>query len=350
MSALRRRGFSLLELSVSLVAASILVVGMGTSIYLASQAANAGVGRHQNARQAGEALSNLARELSFAVSVNNTYTTTQRVECTVPDLTGDGLDDVVRYSWAGTAGSPLLRTLNAGTAQTVADNVQHLQLSLQKRAKSGGSATESAQRSWMNDLTSGSTQTFSVDSSNSVGQYFLPTLPAGATAWRITRIDVKARRSGTTDGILRVQVRQATTGYAPSTLLEEVSISESRLPSSMGTYSITVPGAASLSPGQPACLLFLQEAGSGTAAVLEYGSSSSATTNTRKLQTWFTVFWFSQATEDLHLAVWGTYTGPPGTGTQEFYYTNIDASLQLGSQTATRLHAGIPLINTPAAP
>ena len=56
---------------------------------------------------------------------------------TVADRTGDSAADTIRYAWSGVAGDPLTRQINAGTAVTVAANVQSLQLSYDSRSASG---------------------------------------------------------------------------------------------------------------------------------------------------------------------------------------------------------------------
>ena len=60
-------------------------------------------------------------------------------------------------------------------------------------------------------------------------------------------------------------------------------------------------------------------------------------------------FWTSQSQEDLRVRIWGAYTGPPGTGVQQFYYTCVDTRLQVGADSAAAFHQGIRLVNTPEA-
>ncbi|MDZ4685940.1 MAG: type II secretion system protein [Planctomycetaceae bacterium] len=353
MNARARRGYTLIELSVSLIVASILVAGMGSSVFLATRANNTGLGRYQASSRSGETLSDMSRELSYAVAVNEVASTSRIIECTVPDLTGDSADDILRYSWSGTAGAPLQRTLNGGTPQAVVDNVQACQLTLQKRSKEGGSSTESAETQWVNDASAGSPVNYTVNNTSTLGVYFTPSLPGNATAWRITRLEMRAAQSGTADGVLRVQVRLGAALYLPGAVIEEVVVSESRLPTSTSAHTVLFPGVTTLSPTQSACILFAQDSGTNGAASIEYGVSSTASANTRKISSAVDVLglvvWSSQASQDVRVKIWGTYTGPPGTGQQQFYFTNVDASLQVGTDTTAMFHHGIPLINLPEA-
>ena len=356
-SALRnscRHGSTLLELAVSVLVASILVVGMGSSVYLAARASDPTLGRYQASAASGEALADISRELSCAVALNDTVNTPTQVEFTVPDITGDNLNDVVRYAWSGTGGAALQRTLNGGAPRSVVDNVHAFQLAYQKRAREGTSTTESAEVQWVNQFGVGSTGTYDVESGiNGIGIWFAPSLPAGTTAWRIKRIEIKARQVGTADGAFRAQVHLADSGHLPLVLREQVIVSESNLPTSSGGYEIAFPGVASFLPTERACITFVHDSGSGTVARLEYGSSSTGSANTSLLayETVLLLFqtWVEYTSADLRIRIWGNYSGPPGTGTQEFYYTNVDSRLQIGTNANATFHQGVRLVNVPQA-
>jgi hypothetical protein len=102
-----------------------------------------------------------------------------------------------------------------------------------------------------------------------------------------------------------------------------------------------------------ACITFVQDSGSGTVARLEYGTGSTGSANTSKItfQTILLILtaWTEQTNEDLRIRIWGSYTGPPGTGVQQFYYTNVDAKLQIGTDANATFHQGIRLLNAPEA-
>ena len=46
----------------------------------------------------------------------------------VPDRDGDTNSEPITYSWSGTAGNPLLRVLNNGSAETIAEDVHDFQV------------------------------------------------------------------------------------------------------------------------------------------------------------------------------------------------------------------------------
>lgn len=123
-----RLGHTLVELTISLAAASMLMVGMGSSVYLSLKASDVSTGSYSDSNDGGHALAQLNRELRLAIALNDAASSSTAVEFTVPDITGDAVNDVIRYAWSGTNGDPLQRTLNGGAPQTVVTNVYGLSL------------------------------------------------------------------------------------------------------------------------------------------------------------------------------------------------------------------------------
>ena len=121
------RGFTLLELVVSVAVASVLVVGLSASVVLAMRAGDSSVGPFSSSHSGAQAVLDLTRDLQDAISVNDTSCTAKSVAFTVPDRTGDGIDETISYSWSGTSGDPLLRTMNGGTAEMIAANITSLE-------------------------------------------------------------------------------------------------------------------------------------------------------------------------------------------------------------------------------
>ena len=55
------------------------------------------------------------------------------IEFTVPDRDGDEVPETLRYSWGGTAGDPLVRRLNGGSAYVVLQEVHNFSLTYAER-------------------------------------------------------------------------------------------------------------------------------------------------------------------------------------------------------------------------
>ena len=120
----KRKAFTLIELLAAMTTASILLLGMVSTIYVSLQ------GVDETASPAGQAigevsaLAELEYDLLYATSVTNTSAT--GLQITVGDRNNDATSETITYSWSGTAGEPLNRSLNSGTAEVVIDNIQAL--------------------------------------------------------------------------------------------------------------------------------------------------------------------------------------------------------------------------------
>ncbi len=138
---IRRRasGYTLIELLVSSSIASVLLVGMGSSIYIASQAFEADEAAPAEIAQADETLAQVLRDAQQATSVSELTATSATF--TVPDRNGDGAEETIRYAWSGTPGEPLTYQYNGGPVQNIAEDVQHFEMTYLSRFMEGSTVT-----------------------------------------------------------------------------------------------------------------------------------------------------------------------------------------------------------------
>ena len=129
-------GFTLLELMVSVVASSLLMVGLMSALFIASSSLD-GTGDVKRRNEGSEVLAEVLRDLRLAKTF--TEKTANAVTFTVPDRDGDTFPETIRYSWTGTAGAPLLYEYNGGPAATIAEDVHEFDLSFLERSMGGGS-------------------------------------------------------------------------------------------------------------------------------------------------------------------------------------------------------------------
>ncbi len=121
----KRKAFTLIELLAAMTTASILLLGMVSTIYVSLQ------GVDETASPAGQAigevnaLADLEYDLLYATSVTNT--SASALQITVGDRNNDATSETITYSWSGTDGEPLNRSLNSGAAEVVIDNIQDLE-------------------------------------------------------------------------------------------------------------------------------------------------------------------------------------------------------------------------------
>jgi Tfp pilus assembly protein PilW len=122
-----RRGYTLIELLVSMSTGALVLAGLASSLYISTKTLTPDVTATAESNRSSLALARIAADLRLAL--NFTERTATAITFTVPDRTGDGAVDTIRYSWSGTAGAPLLYKLNTSTAVAVATNIQQFNLS-----------------------------------------------------------------------------------------------------------------------------------------------------------------------------------------------------------------------------
>lgn len=348
----RARGISLLELVTSLTSAAVLFAGLASAVAFSIRASDPSTGTFHDSYDAAKASLQITRELQTATGFNSAVCNSTRVEFTVPDMNNDGSPDTIRYSWGGSAGNALTRTLNGGTAQTFLPDVNAFSLRYHtKTVPPAVVLTESAETQFL-DQGSGNTgfiiSTIDVTSTYWVGQYFKPTLPSNAVSWRITRVQLHMNDTGVADATALVQVRAAETSGKPSlNVLGQAVVSEVDFPDNW--YTVAFTNATGILPSQGACVNVGAAAGTSVARLKDglFSNSSPGTyllTSFDDGATWSSTTWI-----DLWIRVWGTYTtSTAGTGSSTYLRTGIDFTLQTGSSSRAAITSSVQTVNLPA--
>jgi hypothetical protein len=128
----RRRGYTLIELVMSLGTGAVLMGGLASTLYMSTRGLTPDVTATSDSSRSSLAIAQLASDLRQAIRF--TERTTRAVTFTVPDRTGDGVADVLRYSWSGTSGQPLDYQFNGGTVATLLSDVKQFNLSALSRS------------------------------------------------------------------------------------------------------------------------------------------------------------------------------------------------------------------------
>ncbi|GAB5405623.1 MAG: hypothetical protein Aurels2KO_38540 [Aureliella sp.] len=121
-----RQGFSLMEMVVASASATVLLVGLASSVVVVSTAFDGADGGTSQTLDASLAVDELLSDLQYASTF--TERTSTAVTFTVPDRDGNGVDETLRYAWDGTAGSPLTRRLNNSAPEPIISEVAALDL------------------------------------------------------------------------------------------------------------------------------------------------------------------------------------------------------------------------------
>lgn len=189
-SARRARAFTLIEMTIALLLAGIVLSALSSVILLGAKAVPDDQGTQSTAIFAADVLEKLSAEVAVAKQITSVGAT--GIEFTVADWTGDAADETVRYAWGGTAGDPILRDVNGSGAVALVPEAESFVLT---RVQGSKDITVDAS---VNELGNQMVQELDVSSATyawiSSGQRFaqriVPSLPADCSSWRIDEIEV----------------------------------------------------------------------------------------------------------------------------------------------------------------
>ena len=351
-------GYTLVEMVAALAIVSILMLGVGSAMLVASRAVDPGT-RPRVTHTAAEAAARVAGDIEFAVAF--TERAAHAVTFTVADRDGDGSEETIRYAWSGAAGDPLTRQVNGGTAVTVLDDVRECDLSYNLK-----SLTEEpdAQRSESGEILLASHQTpeegenFTVTGSRWIGQYVAPSLPGNAVSWRVTRVLLVARRDGYANDVMGVQLRLPNASNLPSrTVVEEVPVHEDRLTDGYLWHEFAFSNAGGLSPSKGICLTVVALSGDYDFCQIRYdgeqeddedeGGGGGLSGGMRRTNSG-EGSWWPVAEQAMLFAVYGTVTttSEPDPVTQT-WVRGAGLRLRTGPDPQTAVETGVRILNAP---
>lgn len=288
-----RNAFTLIELTVSLVAGAALLGGLSAALYVAVQATKPR--GSDETLDAVRSLRTFADELEFAIRIIDRSKTS--IEFVVADRTGDGVEDSIRYQWNGVAGSALTRSLNGGSDLTVAEDVQDFSIDYRIKVSSEAWQVQNAgeQQSLALNISANSPIGALIDSNVSIGQFIHPrqfavSVPNGTQTWSINKVRFMAKASGSRDGALWVQIRETDAHHQPtSTVLSQIKVAESELNAdSYGLKEVTFdPPIRNISIFDGVCLVFSEAEGDAVARIIfELNGNGNRVYSTDNEQTW----------------------------------------------------------------
>jgi prepilin-type N-terminal cleavage/methylation domain-containing protein len=310
-------GFTLIEMTVSMAILSLILVAIASAVMLGTRAMNAvnsnAVTQTMQARAISE---QIAADLKVALAFSERTSTA--VTFTVPDRSGDGLPEQIRYAWAGASGALTRQYTSAGNTSigTLATNIQNFDLNWLTRSVGPPAApvnVESAEQLLIAHNGSAGTniKTFSVTTTAWPSEYFKPTLPANAVSWKITRIKLMLARNGSSFGSLIVQVRGVDAQHKPvTTVSDTTNVSALTLSTTPGYVDVAFSNLAGLDPTQGYCVV-VRTVASPSPATVSYDNASSDggmsyTSTSDTGATWSTPVGGTA----LQYYVYGTYTTP----------------------------------------
>ena len=343
------RAFTLIELIVSLAIVSILIGATGSIMVLASRAVPDGTSVAERSVSASSAADQIATELSGAVYVP--LRSSRAITFLVPDRDGDGSPERISYSWSGTSGDPLTRTYNGAASGVVLSSVDDLTFTYEIRSVSEQYADVpivGSEQTFGTRTTASDGNLFSVDANNWIGQYVQPTLPGDALAWRVTRVDFKAKQKDAADGSSAIEVRAADANLEPTLeVFQQQPLLESALPVNPSAWvQVVFDTVEDLLPEDDICVV-VRNTGPGKAGRFEYdgdGGSGRVKTSNGGYS------WSYKGDESMLYTLIGRVLTPgPQVGVSRDYVTGVRVSIRSGGETAAGVSASARLLNAPPA-
>lgn len=236
------RAFTMMEMIISLVITMILAIAVGSVVMLSARVmprakANT-VARHEEV--AARVLEKIASDVSQAIEIP--VLSKYSMVLHLPDRNNDGGVDVVAYEWDGEVGSPLERSVDGGEAVQLIDSLDWFSFTgetfVQTKTVEGAATTTG--EILLASYTGAAPTQEPVQSNNWPAMTFPVTLPTGATAYSISRIDLYVSRIGLLVGADHLELRAAWPDCSPSaTTLATVTMPSGILALSAGWQSYT---------------------------------------------------------------------------------------------------------------
>lgn len=249
------RGFTLIEMVVSMTILAIILSGTYSVVLLASRMAPSRGSPQTCTLSGARTLEQLSADLAYAISVTDLRANS--ITFTVPDRTGDATAETLRYSWSGAAGDPLMYSINGSADTPIADDVREFGITAititptPPSAYSWGSEQLLASNNSLVNLGSGI-----VTKTNWYGQTFLPVLASDARNWKVTRVRFQASQSGAATSTASVEIRTVSGGLPTSTILDQATLTESTLPVLLAAWQqFTFANVPPMSRTTPACFV-----------------------------------------------------------------------------------------------
>lgn len=358
ISRTRRAGFTVLELLVSLPAATVLIGSMAMCVTIMMRAKSQDETLFRGTYDLANAATQIASDIESAVSIVSSSAT--HIEFVVPDRDADGLPEQMRYEWSGTSGlnaNKILWKYNQSTLAVLFDDVGAFSLQTNKVFSTSSVPNhliaESAILKRIDALPSASFREQVINANNNVGEYFVPDVSGSSTKWDLGAIRIMVMAAGnTTDGVLRVRVMRGDTFTKLPILpiLAEVNIAESRLGTSFQWLDIPIAPVSWQSVGIPLCVTLSYGGGTGDVARVQFIektvgnlSNSNMVTSNNGGTSWI----LGGRTQELRLYAFGFYDGYVG---QRGFLSSVDLQLTSSKSSNQVIQTSVRTPNGPEIP
>ncbi len=344
-----RAGATLVEVVAAMAIMSVLMLAMGSTIYLASKAIPTNQSPNEAITQTSQTAQQIAQELRTAVYI--TERSANAVAFALADRNSDGLPETVRYAWSGTASDPLTRQTNNAAAEPILDNVQQFDLSYAFTSATEtypGPPVEGAEQLLVSHDPLVTAATEIVDGNDWPGQYIDPTLPPDTLSWSVKRVTFRMRNAGILPlaGTMLVQIRPADASNHPTgVVLEQVLFLHLLLFNTFSWQQFNFSNVNGLSPSERVCLVIRDNLPPLNTQVQLDSAGGSGLLITDDAG----VTWTHNGSKALQYYVYGTITQPgPDQAVTRQHLTSVRLALEAGdADTALPIETSARTANLP---
>lgn len=345
-----RSGYTLIELLVSSAAATMLMVGMASAMFIATKAMSPQP-EHLSVLQGAETSIILADDLQSAVHI--TAQSDAMVEFALQDRTGDGAFETIRYAFDSDANA-LIRA-DGGQTGTLAADLKSFSLSPIHRQVTEmlGGVVSASSDTMLSGVTSGDNlRTWYVSPYFSPGQFLDIAHPANTVAWSISEVTLLLRRRSwyAYGEQLIVQIREATgDGLPTSRVFGEARIDMSSLTTSWQWKSLSISGAERMLRTQKVCIVVLaDDSYFGESGRVGYSTSGFTPAGHMVGSLFYDSDWRSWSGRSLYFTVSGTRFTLDDTSHEvsRNYITGYDIAIAADGATSP-VRRRVRLMNTP---
>ena len=342
----RRRAFTLVEMVVALAVVAVLLIGAQSAVMVAARAVPDAKAPNAMLVREAAGLERMMGELAYAKTL--VTASAARVVFTVADRTGDGADETIEYSWAGSKGAAVVRVMNGGTPESVVSSAEGLTFSYDCVDVADPTALVTGAETTLGSYAGLGLGTTALTSSTLLGAVFTPAMPANAVRFTVTRAAIKLRQNGAATGTTLVQVRTAWNDRPTTKIVDQAAVLESALSTSYASIAVVFAGNAAIAAGSPIALVVQCGANANSCDVQTATLAVSLSGYTCATSTDTGVSWSSSGLKQLIFTVYGTVTtlDPTATVTR---CTNVRCALS-GAGGRGRLSSGVHLFNEPRMP
>lgn len=307
-----RRGVSLVELLVAMAMSATVLGGAVAAIGLSGrtfQSAANGI------RSSGaiDGLAQISSDIQVALSI--TERTATATTFWVPDRTGDGAPEQIRYAWSGTPGDPITYSMNSSTPAPIIDEVESVsfeylvsavqgQPTFASPPGGGGGGGGVVEENVFERAFSGTpASVHTVTSAASVAVIVQPTLPGGGSTFRVTRVLIPMQEPGAGQNInVAVHRVNGITGVPEPTALALTTVRKQDLPASYADVEVVFTSDAIFASGDHVAIV-VSSASSQDSAEIPLESSPLFLTDGWIATTNLLGLWGVNATRDMPIVI-----------------------------------------------